>query len=51
MYTDYINGEERCRVVARKLIYWVAVTTCVGGVMDATEKTLSVLDAHLSMVS
>ena len=36
MYTDYINGEERCRVIGRKLIYWVSALCITGGTVDAT---------------
>ncbi len=36
MHTDYIGGEERPRVIARKLIYWVAAITCTGGAVDAS---------------
>jgi spore germination cell wall hydrolase CwlJ-like protein len=36
VYTDYVDGEERCRVVARKLIYWVAAICVTGGTLDAT---------------
>ena len=36
MHTDYIGGEERCRFIARKLIYWVAAVTFTGGAVDAS---------------
>ena len=36
MHTDYIGGEERCRFIARKLIYWIAAVTVTGGAADAT---------------
>lgn len=36
MYTDYVGGEERCRVVARRLIYWVTAFTITGGAVDAS---------------
>ena len=36
MHTDYIGGEERPRVIARKLIYWVTAITCTGGAVDAS---------------
>jgi hypothetical protein len=45
VYTDYINGEERCRVIARKLIYWVAAATITGGTIDATG-AMDVVRAH-----
>ena len=35
MHTDYIGGEERCRVIARKLIYCIAAICCTGGAADA----------------
>ena len=36
MHTDYIGGEERCRFIARKLIYWIAAVAVTGGAADAT---------------
>ena len=36
MYTDYIGSEQRCRVIAKKLIWWVAAICCTGGAIDAT---------------
>jgi hypothetical protein len=36
MQTNQISGDERCRVIAGKLIYWIAVTCCTGAAMDAT---------------
>jgi hypothetical protein len=50
VYTDYINGEERCRVIARKLIYWVAAATITGGTIDATG-AMDVVRAHAMTAS
>ena len=37
MYTDYIGNEPRCCVIAKKLMWWVAVVSCTGAAMDATD--------------
>jgi hypothetical protein len=50
VYTDFINGEERCRVIARKLIYWVAAATITGGTIDATG-AMDVVRAHAMTAS
>ncbi len=45
MHTDYIGGEERCRFIARRLIYWIAAVAVTGGAADATG-LMDVVRAH-----
>jgi hypothetical protein len=45
VHTDYIGSEERCRFIARRLIYWVAAVAVTGGAADATG-IMDVVRAH-----